>query len=186
MKEKIVKIETENYDGDVYNLEIIPQHKIKDDQFFLDNDTGIVIHNCHPRDNIALRFMAEKLDLGYDLFDAVMNAREKQAKNMAKKLVELSDEYNLPIIILGQSFKPDVDSLEGSSSVLVGHYVQGMEKGVIFDPLIPIRGVYLLGHMGKHHDYPFPEESVILDPWRMFISTDLTVIHYGNTRKNCE
>ena len=36
---------------------------------------------CHPRDNIALRFMAEELGLGYDLFDSIMNAREIQAKN---------------------------------------------------------------------------------------------------------
>ena len=27
---------------------------------------------CHPRDNIALRYMAENLGLGYDLFDAIM------------------------------------------------------------------------------------------------------------------
>ena len=45
---------------------------------------------CHPRDNIALRYMAEKLDLKYDLFDAIMEAREKQAMNMANKLVSLS------------------------------------------------------------------------------------------------
>ena len=38
---------------------------------------------CHPRDNIALRFLAKKLNLGYDLFDAIMDSREKQAKNMA-------------------------------------------------------------------------------------------------------
>ena len=31
---------------------------------------------CHPRDNIALRWMAEQLDLGYDLFDSIMKARE--------------------------------------------------------------------------------------------------------------
>jgi UDPglucose 6-dehydrogenase len=53
---------------------------------------------CHPRDNIALRYMAEKLDLKYDLFDAIMEAREKQAMNMANKLVLLSEEYNLPIV----------------------------------------------------------------------------------------
>jgi len=35
---------------------------------------------CHPRDNIALRWLAEKLDLGYDIFDTVMSAREQQAK----------------------------------------------------------------------------------------------------------
>ena len=30
--------------------------------------------------------MAEELELGYDLFDAIMNAREKQAKNLAYTL----------------------------------------------------------------------------------------------------
>jgi UDPglucose 6-dehydrogenase len=44
---------------------------------------------CHPRDNIALRYMSEKLGLGYDLFDSIMEAREVQAKNMATRLVEL-------------------------------------------------------------------------------------------------
>ena len=34
---------------------------------------------CHPRDNIALRYMADKLNLGYDLFDSIMHAREIQA-----------------------------------------------------------------------------------------------------------
>ena len=42
---------------------------------------------CHPRDNIALRYMAEQLDLGYDLFAAIMDAREIQARNLAKELV---------------------------------------------------------------------------------------------------
>ncbi len=44
---------------------------------------------CHPRDNIALRWMADNLGLGYDLFDAVMHSREIQARNMAEMLVEL-------------------------------------------------------------------------------------------------
>ena len=37
---------------------------------------------CHPRDNIALRYMSNELDLGYDLFDAVMHSRERQAENI--------------------------------------------------------------------------------------------------------
>lgn len=38
---------------------------------------------CHPRDNIALRYMAQNLGLEYDIFDSIMNAREVQAKNLA-------------------------------------------------------------------------------------------------------
>ena len=89
---------------------------------------------CHPRDNIALRWMAEELDLGYDLFDAVMLSREVQAENMAKKLMELANGTfyptaktmvdSLPIIIVGKAYKPLVPYEAGSSSMLVGHYVE--------------------------------------------------------------
>ena len=140
---------------------------------------------CHPRDNIALRYMAEELGLGYDLFDAIMEAREKQAKNMATRLVIESDKANLPIVILGEAYKPDVHYKDGSSSILVGHYCEsyGSAKKVTYDPIEPIKAVYLLGHMGKHHDYDFPKGSVIVDPWRSFkTDKDIKVIHYGNTR----
>jgi UDPglucose 6-dehydrogenase len=55
---------------------------------------------CHPRDNIALRYMANELDLGYDLFDSIMKSREIQAKNIASKLVDMSIDYHLPIVIM--------------------------------------------------------------------------------------
>jgi UDPglucose 6-dehydrogenase len=87
---------------------------------------------CHPRDNIALRWMAEELDLGYDLFDSVMLSREVQAKNMAKRLMELAggSEYHdvtinsKPIIIVGKAYKPLVPYDAGSPSMLVGHYIE--------------------------------------------------------------
>lgn len=139
---------------------------------------------CHPRDNIALRYMAEKLDLKYDLFDAIMEAREKQAMNMANKLVSLSEEFNLPIVILGKSYKPDVEYVDGSSSILVGYYVEETNNKVEYDLEQPIPAIYLLGHYGKHHDYDFPEGSVVLDPWRQFKSDKIKVIQYGNTRKS--
>ena len=89
---------------------------------------------CHPRDNIALRWMAEELDLGYDLFDAVMLSREKQAENMANKLCDLAEgDWHpttrtmigaLPVIIVGKAYKPLVEYEAGSASMLVGHYVE--------------------------------------------------------------
>lgn len=140
---------------------------------------------CHPRDNIALRYMADKLELGYDIFDSIMLAREVQAKNMAERLVDLSNKSELPIIILGKSYKPDVDYIDGSSSILVGHYVEEQGLSVQFDLTNPIKGVYLLGHMGKDHGYDFPEGSIVLDPWRSFkTNKNVEVIHYGNTRIN--
>lgn len=138
---------------------------------------------CHPRDNIALRYLAENLNLGYDLFDSIMTAREVQAKNMALKLVNLSKEYNLPVVILGKSYKPNVDYVDGSSSILVGYYVEEFGVEVKYDMNEPIDAIYLLAHYGKHHDYKFTKNSVVVDPWRKYQNTEIKVIHYGNTRK---
>ena len=57
---------------------------------------------CHPRDNIALRYMAQELSLGYDLFDSVMNAREQQARNMAIEILK----YGNRIQFSSDSYKP--------------------------------------------------------------------------------
>lgn len=137
---------------------------------------------CHPRDNIALRYMAEELGLGYDLFDAIMNAREKQAKNLATRLVKEAIDADLPIIILGKSYKPDVPYEEGSTTILTGHFCEKLGITPKFDISTDTPSVFLLGHMGKFHDYPFPVGSVVIDPWRAYKSNKVKVIHYGNTR----
>lgn len=148
----IVHIGVEDYAGHVYNLEVVPNDSVNDDQFFIDAEQGIIIHNCHPRDNIALRWLAQELDLGYDLFDAVMRSREVQAENMAQRLCE----PGLPVVIVGKAYKPLVPYDAGSSSMLVGHYVA--EQGVPVYYLDEVMGefppaeildapaVYLLAH----------------------------------------
>jgi len=137
---------------------------------------------CHPRDNIALRTLSS--ELGYDIFDSIMKAREKQAENLAKKLENLSKEYNLPVIILGKSYKPDVDYSEGSTSILTSHYLEKNGVDFKFDSE-PETAIYLLAHRGKFYDYQFPKGSVVLDVWREFKTdnNDIKIIHYGDTRK---
>jgi UDPglucose 6-dehydrogenase len=133
---------------------------------------------CHPRDNIALRWMAENLGLGYDLFDAIMKAREVQAENIAKRLVFLSDMHNLPIVIMGKSYKPGVDYEEGSTSIMVGHFCENQGHGVLFDDKEG-KAIYLLGHYKTFNETKFPEGSVILDPWREYESENNIVFYYG-------
>jgi len=158
---------------------------------------------CHPRDNIALRYMAQKLNLGYDLFDAIMNAREVQAENLALKLVDLANEYNYPIFIHGKAYKPGVPYTDGSYSLLVGHYCDkhGFAPTYIdpmtgddYQPDEP--GVFLMAHsasttykyMSEEGDgtdkiyCTIPMNSVVVDPWRKFVSNASKVIYYGNTR----
>ena len=156
---------------------------------------------CHPRDNIALRYLAESLDLGYDLFDTIMKAREKQAKNMARFIYD--NREDLPVYIHGKAYKPGVAYLEGSYSLLVGYYLQEMGiKPIYIDPLtdpddVPasVRGCVLLAHNQQvTYGYAGVTEaqplycridpgSVIIDPWRKYPrSNNIRVIHYGNTR----
>jgi UDPglucose 6-dehydrogenase len=91
---------------------------------------------CHPRDNIALRWLAEEYNIGYDLFDTIMHAREIQAKNMAQYLLDLSEYHTLPIVIHGKAYKPDVPYCIGSYSTLVGYYiVEGGRDITYVDPL---------------------------------------------------
>lgn len=155
---------------------------------------------CHPRDNIALRYMAKKLDLGYDIFDSIMTAREIQAKNLAAELVKHATVNNMDIFIHGKAYKPDVEYLDGSYSLLVGHYCEQMGKPVTYiDPLTGNKldscyGVVLLAHNKKvTYEYRGFEEnqnlyckikkgSIVVDPWRNFVSDECLVIHYGNTR----
>lgn len=128
--------------------------------------------SCHPRDNIALRYMAKELDLGYDLFDSIMLSREIQAKNMANKLIDLSDEYGLPIVIMGKSYKPGVEYTDGSYSLLIGSFIMEVEYDTINKPAI-----YLLGHRNVFNEMEFPIGSIVLDPWRERVHKD--TIYYG-------
>lgn len=158
--------------------------------------------SCHPRDNIALRYMAQTLDLGYDLFDSIMNAREKQAKNLAELLVRLSKEKNQPIIIHGKAYKPNVEYCDGSYSLLIGQYCKELGYNPIYiDPLTgddyqPLSpAVFLLAHnasvtykytgkINKDQLYcSIPNNSVVVDPWRTYKNEKCIVIHYGNTRQ---
>lgn len=158
---------------------------------------------CHPRDNIALRYLAERLDLGYDIFNTIMTAREQQAKNIAEYLADLSRKTDMPVIIHGKSYKPDIEMTDGSYSLLIGHYLEQTKvKYFYVDPLTNDRveddtvGVILLAH-NRQVTYGYTGElprqqlyfspgpgSIIVDPWRKFETKNphYSIIHYGNTR----
>ncbi len=107
-----------------------------------------------------------------------MKAREVQAENIAKKLIHLSYMHELPIVIMGKSYKPGVDYVEGSTSIMVGHFCENQGYTVSFDD-IESKAVYLLGHYKTFNQIIFPEGSVILDPWREYESKTNIVFYYG-------
>jgi len=165
---------------------------------------------CHPRDNIALRWLAQEYNIGYDLFDTVMHAREVQAKNLAEFLFDTStaNDSRMPIVIHGKAYKPDVPYCIGSYSTLVGHYLKEMGVEVKYidpladDPTDVVDGIKdssvilwahdrqityeYTGEQSRTQAYcAIPAGSIIVDPWRKLESANgVEVIHYGNTRKH--
>lgn len=145
---------------------------------------------CHPRDNIALRYLADRLELGYDLFDSIMTAREVQAKRLAQKCLQ----YGKNITIVGKAYKPGVPYTNGSSSLLVGHYITELGGEVNYydthtgdtDLKTDWTEVYMIGYWDTYVEaIQFPNDRVVIDPWRRLKkdSHNNLVVHYGNTRQ---
>ena len=137
---------------------------------------------CHPRDLIALRFLSERLELGYDLFGAIAATREAQARNLAAALAS----HELPVLITSRSFKPGVPYDDGSPSLLVAHYVEELGVPVRFlDELGAAPDephAVLLAHDIDHSGLVLPPGSVVVDPWRRYVNPELRVVHYGARR----
>jgi len=103
----------------------------------------------------------------------------------------------------GKAYKPDVDMLEGSYSLLIGHYLESHGAHFLYcDPLTddPVQddtaAIVFLAH-NRQITYGYTGElpqqqlyftpghgSIIVDPWRRYTSRNPSykVIHYGNTR----
>ena len=139
---------------------------------------------CHPRDNIALRWLSKELDLGYDLFSTIMTAREQQTLNIAKFVDD--NRNGLPVVIVGKAYKPGVEYLHGSGSVLLGHYLKELDIPFVYldintgdDPVLDYPACYVLMHNAQvtYSDSPLKDSvisqkiapmpgSVVVDIWR--------------------
>jgi UDPglucose 6-dehydrogenase len=143
---------------------------------------------CHPRDNIALSWLARELDLSHDLFGDVMECREDQAWWLAEMMLrEQSDPINRypdgghrlkpGLGILGIAYKPESHLKTGSPALLVESLLRESGSEVVtHDPfarpggganIYPTPRVWLVGckHERFRH-YGFPKGSVVIDPFR--------------------
>jgi UDPglucose 6-dehydrogenase len=129
---------------------------------------------CHPRDNIALSWLSERLDLSHDIFSDIMVAREHQTEWLADLIAERAD--GLPVVLLGKAFKPESHLTAGSPATLLASILA--ERGIAFDhhdPHVDGAGPPIGDHPPSlffvatgHREYreaSFPPGSVVLDPW---------------------
>jgi len=133
---------------------------------------------CHPRDNIAMSWLAKDLNLSYDWFENLMISREKQAEFFVS-LIEENYSPRDKVYILGYEFKPKTNLPTGSHALLVASILQETTQ-VDFE----IRNLdsalnknYCLFEIGKliffigckHEEFlnfHFPSGSIIIDPFR--------------------
>ncbi len=129
---------------------------------------------CHPRDNIALRWLAKDLGLGYDIFQTIITAREKQAENMALAILE----HGKNVYFTSDSFKPGTGMVDGSYSLLVQHYVKkhGGKLANGFD-----NPVQVIVRVHESDQISADNNTVIFDPWRSYPAAD-NVVYYGKKK----
>lgn len=142
---------------------------------------------CHPRDNIALSWLARQSEMSFDFFSALMQAREAHTNWMASLIDRHRGE--LPVFLLGRSFKPETDIETGSPAVLLSRILQvrgiAHESGDHIVPHVP--GLYFIATRHPWFArYHFPAGSVVIDPFR-YVPTQqdgVQVIRIGDGSRN--
>jgi len=131
--------------------------------------------SCHPRDNIALRWLAKDLDIGYDLFEGIMTARERQAENMAMAILA----HGKNICFSSDSYKPGTNLVDGSYSLLVQHYVRKHGGDIVNGFDTPVQVVV---RVHETDVITADNNTIIFDPWRSYPKAD-NVVYYGKKNK---
>jgi len=126
---------------------------------------------CHPRDNIALRWLAKDLDLGYDMFESIMTAREQQAESMAKAILT----HGNSIWFSSDSYKAGTTLVDGSYSLLVQYYVKKHGGQLAHGIDTPVE---VIVRVHESDEFLADDKTKIFDPWRSYPKAD-NVIYYG-------
>ena len=144
---------------------------------------------CHPRDAIALSWLARKLKLSYDLYTDLMYARERRTQWFANMIIKEHERTDYPIILLGQAFKPEVGITIGSAGVFLKNILEFKGYPVLaYDPFIDDAPLYngekLIYFVATKHkvfkDYKFHPGSIVFDPFRYIPEQEgITLISIG-------
>jgi UDPglucose 6-dehydrogenase len=129
---------------------------------------------CHPRDNVAMSWLARELGLSYDLFEAAMLSREGQTKWLAGTVIRQAQELGLPVVILGTAYKADSDLSTGSPALLLIDLLRRLgAEPIIYDPIVKPEsdhptnpGVFVVATDHTiFRTMDIPTGSLLLDPW---------------------
>ena len=130
---------------------------------------------CHPRDQIAMSWIANSMNLSTDPFTFLAKSRDNQTLKQAELIKRISEDSQLDkIVIMGESYKANINLTVGSPALLLQHYLHALELDFsVFDPFV-YPDCHLVDEptiffIATNHDsfrkISFPENSIVIDPW---------------------
>jgi UDPglucose 6-dehydrogenase len=141
--------------------------------------SGLVSHNCFPKDVKALAHMADQAGLHPQLLDAVMKINKDQRHVVIDKLeAAFGGAANVPgktIAVLGLAFKDNTDDMREAPSIDIIHWLT--EAGAVvraFDPVATETAQAVLPAEGITYcddEYAAAEGAdaiVVLTEWKRF------------------
>jgi UDPglucose 6-dehydrogenase len=122
-------VEYKDVDTHVYSLETSTGTLVA--------SSGLVCHNCFPKDVKALAHMAHEKGRHPQLLRAVMDINADQRRDVVAKLKGVvGDLHGKTIALLGLAFKPNTDDMRDAPSVDIAHML--LSKGACvkgYDPV---------------------------------------------------
>jgi UDPglucose 6-dehydrogenase len=139
---------------------------------------------CHPRDQIAMSYLAKKYDLSVNIFDFVAKARDEQTLELAKIIKRHSDNTNMSVVILGEAYKKNINLTVGSPSKLLQYYLKELNVDfTVVDPLVYKNQIVnfdgpKIFFLATPHDIfknlVLPIHSILIDVWGNFSNLNIT------------
>jgi UDPglucose 6-dehydrogenase len=177
---KVREVWSEPADTTVYSMETSTGTLIA--------SSGLVSHNCFPKDVKALAHMAGEAGLHPQLLDAVMKINEDQRHVAIQKLEEeLGGAGSLngkTVAVLGLAFKDNTDDMREAASIDIVHWLVNAGAAVrAFDPVavetaqkvMPSAGIE---YCADEYDAAKGADSVIVvTEWKRFREIDFKRLH---------
>lgn len=131
--------------------------------------------SCHPRDNIAMAWLSDQIGMDYNLFETMMNIREKQVEFLAD-MIQKSRWLDMPVVLSDRAFKSGTSVTAGSPALLLQAILA--ERGISSSFLDEVKYsqpaciVLTTNKMPKVKD-----NDIVIDPWG--VSTHPNTIRVG-------
>ena len=149
---------------------------------------------CHPRDQIAMSWLAKDANMSVDIFEFIAKARDAQTERQAEIIIGECLKRKSKPVLLGISYKPNSPLDIGSPARLLESILvaRGYEP-IVVDPWlypdveIPKSEPYVYFISSRHDAFrrlSQIENSVVIDPWGMVehVGESSILITPGRTR----